>query len=413
MNGLPVRRLVAVMGFAAGVAAAVPVWPQTRTLPDAPGTWKPWKPFAASSGARQEQAATPALVKAFESELLALEAILRRAGGVASPVGFSVETWGNLAGYRVAEHPPGQPAAGGLPLAGGLTFGAFPIFEYVRNGKTVREDTGETALQPFLVNQIGRGVIDRGNVPEWGAVDTDAFYQPMPQGEIAGFPRYGDGLVIARDPASLWTPLSERAALDIVAAARQVTVRQFEETASAATARLAVIRDPAWRTKRLNDGKQTAATMPDPQAFVKQIEDSIRVEEESLVKDLSPTGGTGKGLLDAKRAVAEVTDWIAELSAAQLSAPACYAAKGATLRGKFPTSRSADCHPLVRPNYGYFNKALPRSAPQVLIISGIARCFDTADKYNRDANSTSPAGCRANRALIESVDKSAIRAWLR
>ena len=166
-------------------------------------------------------------MKAFEAELLAFNAILRRATGVASPVGFSVETWGHVAGYRVSEHAPGQPAAGGLPLAGGFTFGAFPIFEYVRNGKTIREDTGETALQQFLINQIGRGLIDRGHVADWGPVDTDAFQKPMPQGEIAGLPRYGDGLVIARDPAALWTPLPQRGALDLVVKARQLAVKQL------------------------------------------------------------------------------------------------------------------------------------------------------------------------------------------
>ena len=58
-----------------------------------------------------------------------------------------------------------------------------------------------------------------------GSVDTDAFLKPMPQGEIAGLPRYGDGLVIARDPAALWTPLSQRGALDLVVKARQLEVR--------------------------------------------------------------------------------------------------------------------------------------------------------------------------------------------
>lgn len=60
------------------------------------------------------------LVKAFEAELLALNAILRRAPGVASPVGFSVETWGNLTGYHMAEHAPGQPPGAAMPLAGGI-----------------------------------------------------------------------------------------------------------------------------------------------------------------------------------------------------------------------------------------------------------------------------------------------------
>ena len=293
-----------------------------------------------TGGGGKEQAATPALVKAFEAELLALNAILRRATGVASPVGFSVETWGHLAGYHVSEHAPGQPAAGKLPIAGGLTFGAFPIFEYQRNGKTVREDTGETALQQFLVNQIGSGLIDRGNVADWGSLDTDAFLKPMPQGEIAGLPRYGDGLVIARDPAALWTPLPQRGALDLVVKARQIVVQGFEESLAAYTAQLAVVRDPAYRAKRVSEAKEAAAAakMPNPQAFIKQIEDSIGVEEASLVKELGPATGTGKSLADAKRALSEVTDWIAQLSPAELAAPACYAEKGTTLRARFRRS---------------------------------------------------------------------------
>jgi len=413
MTSTPVGRTVVLLAFVIGTSAAVPAKSQSRPLPDAPGTWKPWKPFAAIASARKEQSATPALVKAFEGELLALNAILRRATGVASPVGFSVETWGHLAGYRIAEHAPGQPGAGALPLAGALTFGAFPIFEYERNGKTIREDTGETALQQFLVNQIGRGAIDRGNVSEWSSLDTDAFLKPMPQGEIAGFPRYGDGLIITRDPEALWTPLSQRAALDLVTTARQTVVGEVEESVRVSTARLAVVRDPAYRAQRLKEAQQGAATMPNPQAFLKQIEASIDVEEQSLVKELSPTGGTGKTLADAKRALSEVADWMAELSAAQLAAPACYAATGATLRSRFPTVAAPGCHPLVRPNYGYFDKTLPRSAPQVLIIAGISRCFDTADKSNRDANAPSPAGCAANRALVNTLDKTALRAWLR
>ena len=411
MNLTRSRRRIGVLVFLAAVAAAVPVIPQSNRPENAPGTWKPWKPFSASDAPQQK--ATPALVKAFEAEMLALNAIARRAPGVASPVGFSVETWGWMGGYPRHEHAPGLPAVGGLPLSGGFTFGAFPIFDSERNGKMIRSDTGETALQQFLINQIGSGVIDSGYVQEWMPIDHDAFLKPMPQGEIAGLPRYGDGLVIARDPAALWTPLSQRAALDIVVKARQLAVEGLEESMSKYTERLAVVRDPAWRAKRMKEAQEAAKTMPNPQAFIKTIEESIRIEEASLVKEMSPTAGTGKNLIDAKRALAEVTDWIAELSPAQQAAPSCYAAKGTTLRTKFPTNAPAGCHPLVRPNYGYFNTALPRSAPQVLIITGIKRCFDTADKYNREANSPSPAGCRANRALVETLDKAAVRAWLR
>jgi hypothetical protein len=415
MYSTPQRWLGALV-LLAGLSGTIPVLSQSRSLPDAPGTWKPWKPLSTTTGAggAKEQAATPALVKAFETELLALNAILRRASGVATPVGFSVETWGSITGYRVSEFAPGQPAAGKLPIAGGFTFGAFPIFEYQRNGKTIREDTGETALQQFLINKIDSSLFNRG-VTDWGSLDTDAFQKPMPQGQIAGLPRYDDGLIIARDPAALWTPLSQRAALDLVAKARQIVVDGFEETLAATKAQLAVVRDPAYRTKRVNEAKEAAAAskMPNPQAFIKQIEDSITAEEASLVKEMSPTAGNGKSLADAKRALSEVTDWIAQLPPAEQAAPACYVEKGATLRARFTAATAAGCRPLVRPNYAYFNAALPRSAPQVLMITGMKRCFDTADKYNTEANSPSPSGCRANRALVETMDKDAIRAWLR
>ena len=386
---------------------------QVRRLPDSPGTWKPWKPLADTGGTGKTDAFTPVLIKAFERELLVLNAILRRAPGVATPVGFSVETWGNLGGYHVAEFAPGQPAAAVMPISGGLTFGAFPIFEYERNGKMVRSDTGETALQTFLINQTGPDIIGNGKAREWGPLSTDAFLQPLPRGEVAGLPRYGDALVIARDPGALWTPLSLRAALDLVVEARRLVVSAAQENVDTLTARLALVRDPAWRAKRLKEAEQDSTTMPNPQAFIKQIEELIGIEETSLLNELGRAMGGGKSLIDAKHALSEITDVIAEVTPAEQARPSCYVEKGPTLRAKFSTVASADCHPLVRPNYGYFNKALPRSAPQVVIITGITRCFDTANKYNLEANSQSPSGCPANRKLVETLDIAAIRAWLR
>lgn len=54
-----------------------------------------------------------------------------------------------------------------------------------------------------------------------------------------------------------------------------------------------------------------------------------------------------------------------------------------------------------------------RSAPQVLLVTGIARCFDTSNPFNRDAVAQGPSGCAANVALVETIDQGALRAWLR
>jgi hypothetical protein len=403
---------VALLGLVIG-ASVVPAGSQTRYLTDSPGTWKPWKPFSAIASTRADQAVSAAQVAAFEAELVALNAILRRAPGVASPVGFSVETWGNLAGYRPKADAPGQPARGTLPIAGALTFGAFPIFEYERNGKMVREDTGETALQQFIVNDIGRGVLSTGNVSEWGDLDHDAFIRPMPNGEIAGLPRYGDGVVIAKNPEAIWAPLSLGDALELVALNRRNIVRSFQESLDKFTARLAALRDPAKRAQRAKATKDASVSMKDPAAYIAQMEEVARIEEASLEREVGPAAGTGKGLADAQRALDEVTAWLAELPPAGRAAPSCYAEAGKTLRAKFREAPDRGCVPLVRPNYAYFNKSLPRSAPQVVIITPINRCFDTANKYNTEANSSSPAGCRANRRLLETFDRDAVRAWLR
>lgn len=383
--------------------------PQVRRLADEPGTWKPWKPFTAASSARTSRGATSSEVKAFEATLLELNAILRRAPGVAEPRGYSVETWGSLSGPALAV--PGRPDPRKAPLAGSLDFGAFPIFEYERDGKMIRKDTGETALLLFYVNDPWS---DAGRGPqEWGVEETDAFLQPKAKGEVSGIPLFGDTLVIAKAPETLWVPVSLGASLELVAASRRAEVASFEESLGKFKARLAVVQDPEKRALRMKTARENAAKMPNPDAFVAQMEAADRAEEQSLLREVGPTAGTGKGLADAQRALAEVTTWMAELPPAERDAPSCYAESSKGLRGRFRTGPGGACVAIVRPNYAFFNPALPRSAPQVLTITPVARCFDTANKYNADANNPSPAGCRANRALIETMDKDAIRAWLR
>lgn len=408
---LPSPRFAAITTLTlAAWAVAGAAGSQTRLLPDAPGVWKPWKPFQAVASTRKDQAATPAEVKAFEAELVRLNEIARRAPGVASPKGFSVETWGNLDSYRVSS--PGQPAGSTMPVAGTFTFGAFPIFEYTRNGQLIREDSGETALLSLHINQLQAALFGGTGVAEWGAIDTDAFLRPAPGNDIAGFPHVGDVLVITNNTAPLWTPVSLADALALVVANRQAVVDSFQESLDKFKAQLATLRDPARQAKRRKEAADASTNMPNPGAFLAQMEEAWRIEEATVVKEIAPTGGTGKGLIDAQHALDEVRTWVAELTPVDRVAPACHVANSTGLRSAFRTD-SAGCTPIVRPNYRFFNRALPRTAPQIVIITSIARCFDTTNRSNVDATSSSPAGCSANRKLVETIDKDALRAWLR
>jgi hypothetical protein len=184
-------------------------------------------------------------------------------------------------------------------------------------------------------------------VLEWGSVDTNAFLQPVPAGEIAGFPAIRRRPCREEEPGALWTPLPLGTALDLVATARQAALAGERESVGRFEDALAKVRDPARRAERMKDVTAAAASMPNPAAFIAQMEEALRVEETAILEALGPKGSS------------------------------------------------------------------TNSAPQVLIITPIERCFNTADKFTQEANSALPAGCPANRRHVETVDRDALLAWLR
>jgi hypothetical protein len=312
-------------------------------LVDEPGQWSPWK-FRAEEFARKGYGASAADLKAFEAQLRVLDAIIRRAPTVAQPVGFSPRTWGHLAGYGAVA--PGQPKGSDLPLGGGLSFGGFAIFEYQRNGKTLREVGGETQLMQFVVNDIQPELLGARQRPyEWEDVDTDAFMQPAEAGTVAGFPRYGNYIVIKKRQDPLWVPVSLEGALRLVIAAHQ---------------------------KRLD-----------------------------YLKD---TRGPEKVMRDYEQKIAAIEAHIAALAPEQRSAPACIG-NGISWLQRFHAAESSGCTLLVRPNWAFFDRRLPRSTPQVLLVNDIARCYE-----GRQSNT--PGGCTTNRQLLESLDRQALMDWL-
>ncbi|MCC6987697.1 MAG: hypothetical protein IT181_01780, partial [Acidobacteria bacterium] len=82
-------RILAAAAAAAALLVPVAAWPQSHLRPGDPGVWKPWKGLTAIASVRADRALGAGQVKAFEAELLALNALLQRASGVAAPVGFS------------------------------------------------------------------------------------------------------------------------------------------------------------------------------------------------------------------------------------------------------------------------------------------------------------------------------------
>lgn len=398
-------RLTSLVALLLAVAASA----QVRYRPDETGPWRPWTMTAIAS-ARQARGATSAEVQAFEARLKQLAAIVRRAPAVATPIGFAGELWGSLDGYGISV--PGQPAGTTVPLAGGVSFGAFPLIEFTRNGRLMNEDLkgGETALLQFRVNAIERGVFSASAPIEWIGDDDPGFFEPLAGAPVQGLPRFGDVLVLTNRAAPLWVPLSLEASLRPVIDGRRDALAHRREIYAKQVAEFTEWKTPAKRAARRADWATAAKSMPDGAAFLANVERSDVEIEKARTADLGPGGGEERGVQEAERDLAEAEAALSALTPDERAGPACYASRAEGLARKFrpltgPSSPA--CQAIVRTNWAFFDRAVPRSAPQVLVIDSYMRCLESGAPRQ-----TSPGGCVTNRRLMESIDWDAVRAWL-
>jgi hypothetical protein len=389
------------------ICASVPVITQVRYRPTETGPWRPWH-FTAIDGARQSRGATATEVQAFQTRLQELAAIVKRAPGVTPPIGFAGELWGSL-----SSHDPATGPGRAVPLAGSLSFGAFPLVEFSRNGKLVNEDLkgGETELLQFQVNDIDGRMYGTSRPDGWGDTELDAFVEPAAGASVAGLSRTGDVFVVRKNQKPLWVPFPVADALKPIATTRRAAFEQMRDAYNREVAEFTEWKSPAKRAARRAEWQNAAKTMPNGGAdFLANMEKADPQIEAGNTARLGPGGPEDKRVKEAERALQEVDAIIAALSPDARNAPSCYdrSASGLADRFRALAGAPASCRPLVRPNAGYFDAKLPRSAPQVVMVSMFTRCLGP-----ESLKATTPrGGCVVNRALVESMDWDAVRAWL-
>jgi len=389
------------------LCASVTVAAQVRYRSTETGPWRPWH-FTAIASARQSRSATAAEVQAFQTRLQELAAIVRRAPAVTPPIGFAGELWGSLSSHDAATGPGRS-----VPLAGALSFGAFPLIEFTRNGVLANEDLkgGETELLQFQVNDIGGQMYGMSRPDGWGDATLDAFVEPETGTPVAGLPRIGDVFVVRKNEKPLWVPFSIADALKPIATTRRTTSVEMRNAFNKEVADFSAWKLPAKRAARRAEWQAAAKLMPNGGAEVLANMEKADAEiEAGNTARLGPGGPDDKRVQELEAEVQEVDAMIAALSPSAQNAPSCYDRSAKPLADRFRTlaGAPASCRPLVRPNRDYFDARLPRSSPQVLMIGMFTRCLDP-----RSSNATSPrGGCVINRALVDSMDWEAVRAWL-
>ena len=391
--------LIAVLAAVAGTSGSAG---QVRYLPDAPGTWKPWV-FTAAAGNRSRLAARAADIKALETQLVALNAIIRKTPGLSAPIGFSVETVGDL---DLESYRPGQPPLATLPLPATLNFGAYAIHETGRDGKVVRHDTGETAQLLFFVNQLALPLFfGRDSLPEFQDLETDVTLLAASQPDLLGIPRYGHTLVLKKNPVPIWIAVSLEESLRLAASGITLRLTAAQDVAARLRTQHDDLTSPAKRAKRIAEYKTLAAMSKDPGYMDKMMKAEQRLES-SVAMLLGPIKDAETRVAAIERELAAANAALAGVPAADRGAPACYAGQEPVSLARFRSKPGGSCVAIVRPNWKLFNPALPRSAPQVLVIAHFERCLTP------DQRALPAGGCPANMKLLEAIDRQAIHAWL-
>jgi len=369
---------------------------------------EPWS-FRAYADHRRVLGAGPVAVKEVEAQLLRLNAIIEKTPGITNPVGFSIETSGDLSlGDNGLSARAREPALTVRPLPASMGFGAFPVTEYGSGDTAKRSDTGETPHVYFFVNQLRHPLESArdSSVPEFEKLDADVVRLAAPQPDVFGLPRFGSSLVIKKSDAPIWIAVTFAETLDLVARGIEQHLTEQRDAVARVQAAYDNAKDPKKREERLAQHRKVAAVVKDPTFMEKmtKVEDEIarRAGKEFLPNLTIVKEAAAK----SEQGLASVRTMAAGLSAADKAAPACYASRDTVSISRFRRAPSSGCDPLVRPNWKLFNPALPRTAPQVLTVWNWDQCLVP------DRRVLHVGGCEANKRLLESIDKAALLAWL-
>lgn len=360
--------------------------------PTTPGVWKAREKF---DGDLSGTGATAAEVKALLGNMESLRELIMASPAVAHPVGYNASLSGHLEPFLVVERP--DLKGRDYPLSARFWFGAFPQ-EFSADGRVA---WGEAVLMPFMVNTLPRWPALKGR--DWKDITTDVVLHPARHGQgFAGLPWFGNVLVLKKNPKLLWTPVSLRETFQLVVAQRKKDVGEFEEA-------LARVNNEhkAWtaqRAERQQMQKSLAPSQKDPQAYLAQAAELERYEEtiyREKLAELTPTADRFWAAALAR--LSEAQQDLGSLSTAQAAAPACLLQRtevDARPLSRFVAATTPGCRPVIRPNWDYFDRSLPRTAIQLITIGSIDECVGDP----KAVSGPNRYGCPTNVALLQNLD---------
>ncbi|QOY90322.1 hypothetical protein [Paludibaculum fermentans] len=394
---------LAIVGVPAGLAGS-----DIRYLPDKPGFWQPLR-YLGEHGA----GATAAEAQQITANLKAIQAVL-----MATPIGT------NPVGFYYLPAPMWTSTRGNRPILQGLGIYPLTFVEFLRNGVWTLDMHGETASMEYSLNLLSD--IERVSSKVFDETGPDGVQHPIytappKAGSLGGFPIYGDTLFIARPGREFFVPISVqralKAAMVVYATNRDAAERELVERKK---------RNLEFKSGEADDYEQKELAKFEKQwgylrsSDVKDYEEHkrqwmapvLRQRQEHEAAAAPPVRGNrdSEWYFNAIDGYANAQKRLASLSAEEASAPACYQPLDLRLpyamRGEVHRSTGDPaCLPLVVTNPNYYDRTLPRTAPQLMTVTSITRCVKpSGDTFVAPSGPISAGGCAVHARMWQQVN---------
>ena len=381
-----------------------------RYLPDKPGFWQPQRYMAEQD---HGAGATAAELQQINSNLKAIQAVL-----MATPTGT------NPVGFYFFPAPMWMSSGRTQPILQGLHIYPLAFVEFRKQGVWTLDMHGETSGVGYSLNNLSE--IDR--------VSSKVFEETGPNGaphpiytlpaelrSIGGFPVYGDTLFITRPGRELFVPVSVehalKAAMPVYAQNRDAADHEIGERkkrnqdfkaneADAYEQKELAKFEKQWGYLRATDAKDYEEHKRQWMAPV------LRERQDHEAAAAPPVRGNkdSEWYFNAIDGYANAQKRLASLSPEEAASPACFEAVDLRLpyamRGEIRRSAgNPACLPLLETNPKYYDRTLPRTAPQLMTVSSITRCVTIGSaKLVPTAVDTSGGGCPVHAKMWEELN---------
>jgi hypothetical protein len=284
------------------------------------------------------------------------------------------------------------------PILQGL--GVYPLafVEFRKQGVWTLDMHGETSGVEYSLNNLSEIERVRSKVfEETGPNGAQHLIYTLPPqvGSLGGFPVYGDTLFITRPGRELFVPVSVEHALK---AAMPVYAKNRDAADHELAERKKLNQD--FKANEADDYEQKELAKFEKQwGYLRDTDANdyeehkrqwmapvLRQRQEHEAAAAPPVRGNpdSEWYFNAIDEYANAQQRLASLSPEEGASPACFEAVDLRLpyamRGEIHSSTGDPaCLPLIETNPNYYDRTLPRTAPQLLTVTSITRCVKLGD----------------------------------